>query len=152
MKNWEFCEEQLRKYNLAFAMNNDNHNQISSCESIRCDRCAFSASNQSEPVICDVTKIKWLYQEHEDLVILNDVEPEVDWSKVPIDTPVLVSDDKKIWVRRHFATPALKNDDPFTVRTFVDGKTEWSSTAMREEELESCECWRYAKLAEVDNG
>lgn len=74
MKNWEFCEEQLRKYNLAFAMNNDNHNQISSCESIRCDRCAFSASNQSEPVICDVTKIKWLYQEHKEPAVLTNDE------------------------------------------------------------------------------
>lgn len=98
-------------------------------------------------------KVRYLQPSTVDTVMgglkANKSAPEVDWTKVPIDTPVLVSNDKKIWVRRHFATPALKNDDSFTVRTFADGKTEWSSTAMREEELESCERWRYAKLAEV---
>ena len=118
---------------------NKSTKKVVLCPEIACAECLFFKRGSAG---CGVRMMEWLVSEYK--------EPEVDWSKVAVDTPVLVSNDKKIWVRRHFATPALKNDDSFTVRTFADGKTEWSSTAMREEELESCERWRYAKLAEVE--
>lgn len=136
MTNYEHYKKQIEKFTRMgqkVAVEKDT-NEIIPCTDIVCSGCLFGPCDG-----CTKKSMAWADAEY--------IEPEVDWSKVPIDTPVLVSDDKKIWVRRHFATPALKNDDPFTVRTFVDGKTEWSSTAMREEELESCERWRYAKLA-----
>lgn len=138
-------EKYKKETNIIFDMNSivavdRGTNRLSTCRSLNCEDCLFFCKyNDDTP--CTLSSVRWLFAEY--------TEPEVDWTKVPIDTPVLVSNDKKIWVRRHFATPALKNDDSFTVRTFADGKTEWSSTAMREEELESCERWRYAKLAEV---
>ncbi len=138
MTNYEHYKKQIEKFTRMgqkVAVKKDT-NEIIPCSDIGCGGCLFCGYDS-----CTKKSMAWADAEY--------IEPEVDWSKVPIDTPVLVSDDKKIWVRRHFATPALKNDDPFTVRTFVDGKTEWSSTDMREEELESCERWRYAKLAEV---
>lgn len=140
MTNYEKYKNEIEKFarlNVDFALDKETR-KIIICAGFSCSQCEFNKSTTE--YTCENSKLIWADAEY--------IEPEVDWSKVPIDTPVLVSDDKKIWVRRHFATPALKNDDPFTVRTFVDGKTEWSSTAMREEELESCERWRYAKLAE----
>lgn len=63
----------------------------------------------------------------------------VDWSKVPIDTPVLISNDKKIWFKRYFA----RYEDG-KVYCWLNGKTSWTA---------ECEFstghWDYAKLAEV---
>ena len=63
----------------------------------------------------------------------------VDWSKVPVDTPVLISNDKKIWFKRYFA----RYEDG-KVYCWLNGKTSWTA---------ECEFstghWDYAKLAEV---
>lgn len=68
MKNWEFYEEELRKYNLAFAMKD---NQVYSCASVPCDKCAF---DMGESCTCDKAKVKWLYQEYKEPVVLTDDE------------------------------------------------------------------------------
>lgn len=63
----------------------------------------------------------------------------VDWSKVPVDTPVLISNNKKIWFKRYFA----RYEDG-KVYCWLNGKTSWTA---------ECEIstghWDYAKLAEV---
>ena len=63
-------------------------------------------------------------------------EPEVDWSKVAVDTPMLVknSEDEE-WRKRHFAK--YKNGN---VYTWNFGRTSWTEDCMTE--------WSYAKLAE----
>ena len=61
----------------------------------------------------------------------------IDWSKVEVDTPILVRDDGCVWARRYFAE--YKNGK---VRTYFNGATSWSSDGR----LGSWEC---AKLAEV---
>lgn len=63
----------------------------------------------------------------------------VDWSKVPVDTPVLVSNDNKEWIKRYFARYEDGN-----VYCWLSGKTSWTATG----EL-SIGHWNYAKLAEV---
>lgn len=63
----------------------------------------------------------------------------VDWSKVAVDTPVLVSNDNKEWIRRYFARYEDGN-----VYGWLNGKTSWTATG----EL-SIGLWNYAKLAEV---
>lgn len=68
MKNWEFYEEELKRHNLGFAMQG---NQIRSCASVPCDKCAF---NMGESCICDKAKVKWLYQEYKEPVVLTDDE------------------------------------------------------------------------------
>lgn len=136
MTNYEHYKEQIERITRLgrrVAMNATT-GEIVCCGDTHCNECLFQGSEDAN---CSQKAFKWADEEY--------TEPEVDWSKIPLDTPVLVSDDKKTWVRRHFATPALKNDDYFTVRTFVDGKTEWSS-----EERDFCERWRYAKLAEEE--
>lgn len=61
----------------------------------------------------------------------------VDWSKVPVDTPILVSDGGVSWKKRYFA----KHENG-KVFAFRNGTTSWSSQYSPFE-------WRYAKLAEV---
>lgn len=63
----------------------------------------------------------------------------VDWSKVKVDTPILVSIDDKTWLCRYFA--AFKNG---IVYTWSGGATSWS---VRKREYR--DAWSLAKLAEV---
>lgn len=66
-------------------------------------------------------------------------ETEVDWSKVPVDTPILVTNKaESAWHKRYFA----KYEDG-VVYTWVAGGTSWSSN-------DSMLYWEYAKLAEVE--
>lgn len=76
---------------------------------------------------------EWLFSEYK--------EPEVDWSKVKVDTPILVSDFKnENWARRYFAK--YENG---RVYVWKEGKTSWS--AVNEHDVNS---WKYAKLAESE--
>lgn len=63
----------------------------------------------------------------------------VDWSKVKVDTPVLVSLNDESWFCRYFA--GFKNG---IVYTWSGGATSWS---VREREHK--DAWGFAKLAEV---
>lgn len=63
-------------------------------------------------------------------------EPETDWSKVEVDTPILVRQGKNgRWLERHFAK--YENGE---VYAWVNGQTSWTEDCMAE--------WSYAKLAE----
>ena len=68
MKNWEFYEEELKKYSLHFAMTN---NKLCSCAELPCQECAFY---RGEACLCDGARIRFLYQEHKELVVLTDDE------------------------------------------------------------------------------
>lgn len=69
------------------------------------------------------------------------VEPPVDWSKVAVDTPILVKDsEEEAWRKRHFA----KYEDN-TVYTWSAGSTSWSVSASS-----NIVGWEYAKLAEIE--
>lgn len=68
----------------------------------------------------------------------------VDWSKVAVDTPILVSDvernvEKQEWVKRYFAF--FKDGK---VYAWVGGATSWSADGDKD-----VLGWEYAKLAEV---
>lgn len=77
---------------------------------------------------CEAMKIKWLYEEYK--------EPPVDWSKVEVDTPILVSKNKFIWEKRHFAQ---YRDGKIYAWAF--GCTSWTGVGS--------ENWIYAKLPEL---
>lgn len=90
-----------------------------SCASGSCERCLFMNN-------CGKTEhkkevIDWLNTEYQ--------EPPVDWSKVPIDTPVLASCDGKEWYRRHYAG----TDGEGNPKVYSFGQTSWS--AMDEEQI-----------------
>lgn len=64
----------------------------------------------------------------------------IDWSKVAVDTPILVSDmDERGWNKRYFAF--FKDGK---VYSWVSGATSWSADGDRDVVK-----WEYAKLAEV---
>lgn len=64
----------------------------------------------------------------------------VDWSKVPVDTPVLVRSCKESeWRKRYFAFYKAGK-----VHTWDGGATSWSK-----ERIENTSWWNYVKLAEV---
>lgn len=65
-------------------------------------------------------------------------EPETDWSKVAVDTPILVSDTENDgWIKRHFAK--IENG---VVYAWDQGKTSFTAKA------HECTGWYHAKLAE----
>lgn len=68
-------------------------------------------------------------------------EPEVDWSKVPVDTKILVKDlESDDWFPRYFAM--YKNGQ---VYAFTHGKTSFSA------DKKGAVPWAFAELAEVDD-
>ena len=80
---------------------------------------------------CRMLQVFWLMEEYEE-----PEKPEVDWSKVEVDTPILVKNSEdKMWRKRHFAK--YKNGN---VYAWSDGLTSWTAYDMMS--------WKYAKLAE----
>lgn len=112
------------------------------------------ALKNGEPVLCEGTECKgcdlyekrsnsckgnarafreWLNSEY--------VEPPVDWSKVPVDTPILVRDrGEEAWRKRHFA----KYENGI-VYAWSGGTTHWS--VRRSSNISD---WAMAKLAESE--
>ena len=65
-------------------------------------------------------------------------EPEIDWSKVNVDTPILVGEGDGEWVKRYFAE--YKDG---IVYAWCGGSTSWDANNMMMS-------WKYAKLAESE--
>ena len=58
----------------------------------KCDECDFFGKEKD----CELYLEEWLFSEYE--------EPKVDWSKVKVDTPILVRDyEGSEWIKRYFA-------------------------------------------------
>ena len=82
---------------------------------------------------CNMISLIWLMKEYEE-----PKEPEVDWSQVEVNTPILVRDSKNTeWVKKHFAK--VENG---IVYAWNNGKTSWTTEGMVD--------WNYAKLAESE--
>lgn len=112
-------------------------NEITICASIACIRCLFSSNNNNNgSTSCYRTTIKWLVSEYK--------EPEVDWTKVPIDTPVLASMDGGKWYNFYFAGI----DDFGNAYVYASGRTSWSSKTAYDSETVKVP---YIKLAEVSD-
>lgn len=103
--------------------------KICACSDVQgCTSCAFYDRDD-----CIVSKQELANSEY--------VEPPVDWSKVAVDTPILVKDVKSgEWNRGYFAM--YENG---TVFTWYHGATSWSAEG--DSDITS---WKYAKLAESE--
>lgn len=121
MKNYEKYADEIRKYEVSrggyfcnefimpYILKKD------SCSGIGCEH-------------CHMLQTIWLLSE----------EPETDWSKVEVDTPILVrAYEDEDWLKRYFAK--YENG---TVYAWSCGCTSWSETVMND--------WKYAKLAESE--
>ena len=79
---------------------------------------------------CRMLQAMWLLEDY--------VEPQVDWSKVEVDTPILVSDNEDgKWIRRYFA----KYEGEY-IYAWGNGCTSWNADNMY--------TWNYTKLAESE--
>ena len=96
------------------------------CQGTACKNCLFSFGNGD----CRGARKKWANSEY--------VEPPVDWSKVAVDTPILVRNSKEeVWEKRHFA----KYENGI-VYAWVAGETSWSAISSNMTD------WKMAKLTE----
>ena len=87
--------------------------------------CANTSCDQ-----CKMLQTIWLLEEYE--------EPEIDWSKVKVDTPLLVRNYiNGEWSKRYFA----KYEDG-NIYAWCNGRTSWNETSIY--------AWKYAKLAESE--
>ena len=127
MKNKEKYENEI----LDIACNGDciafnkTTNKVVPCNGLRCSNCLFGLN-------CDEAIKEWCESEY--------VEPLVDWSKVSVDTPILVRDSEfDGWSQRHFA-----KCDNGTVYAWSDGRTSWTAYG-------KLNAHKYAKLAEPNN-
>ena len=124
MKNYEKYADKIKTYT----------NDSSYCEEIIIPNVLKPLGKSCVDTSCDVCNsltILWLMEEYEE-----PKEPETDWSKVKVDTPILVKNSEdKMWRKRHFAK--YKNGN---VYAWSDGLTSWTAYDMM--------VWKYAKLAE----
>ena len=95
---------------------------------INCKECIFYNNDNRR---CNDNAIKeWANSEY--------VEPPVDWSKVAVDTPILVRDyDYQDWFKRYFAK--YENGVVFS---WCNGTTSWNAKHITR--------WKEAKLAESE--
>ena len=95
------------------------------CRYTACSKCDFNIT------LCCTEEIrKWANSEYK--------EPEIDWNKVPVDTPIYVWDnDNGATYKRYFAGYNKINN---MIIAFDDGGTSWSSVTTTE--------WDNAKIKE----
>ena len=123
MKNYEKYADEIKEYKVSrggyfcseFIM--PHILKKDSCNGVNCEH-------------CHILQMIWLLEDYE--------EPKVDWSKIKVDTPVLVKNiENEEWKKRYFA----KYEDG-RVHVWNNGCTSWSAYHMYD--------YKYAKLAESE--
>ena len=120
MKNYEKYAEKIREYKgTRFCKDFIKQHILKSddCINVGCAR-------------CKMLQVLWLLEDYE--------EPEVDWSKVEVDTPILVRDlEGEEWLRRYFAK-------------YENGKVYAWGNGCTSQTADNMYAWRFAKLAESE--
>ena len=127
MKNYKKYADEIKKYKV----NKDEYfcDEFIIPHILEKDRCAGIDCEH-----CYMLQLLWLLEEYEE-----PEEPETDWSKVEVDTPILVQHfEKERWIRRYFA----KFEDG-VVYAWDDGQTSWTAH-------NTMTSWNYAKLAKSE--
>lgn len=129
-------KEKYAKEILDIACTGDNvaisksENVIVGCKKLKCSNCAFNPHGKG---YCNDAIEKWANSEY--------VEPPVDWSKVAVDTPILVrNSEEEAWEKRYFA----KYENGM-LYAWADGATSWSVPCSGDMTR-----WKMAKLAESE--
>ena len=127
MKNYKKYADEINKYKV----NKDEYfcDEFIIPHILKKDSCAGIGCEH-----CHMLQLLWLMEEYEE-----PEESKIDWSKVEVDTPILVRDfEGSDWFRRHFAK--YENG---TVYAWDGGDTSWSGGDVMT-------MWKYAKLAESE--
>ena len=128
MKNYEKYAEKIREYNGCNFCTDFVVPYV-----LKSDDCFNNCSK------CGMVQVLWLLEDYEE-----PKEPKVDWSKVEVDTPVLVRDgENDEWKRFYFA----KYENGL-VYTWIAGATSWTAKGNMYKMPLS---WRFAKLAESED-
>ena len=97
---------------------------LCSCANVKCSDCEFNKYN----TYCSEEFAKWANSEYK--------EREIDWNKVPVDTPIYVwNNNYKEKIQRHFA-----NFKDNIIRAFDNGKTSWTEC--------NVSYWKHAEIKE----
>ena len=121
MKNYEKYAEKIRGYD-----DKDFCKDFVKPYILESDNC-----NGLDCIRCSMLRAIWLLEDYK--------EPETDWSKVEVDTPILVRNNEYgEWFKRHFAE--YKNGK---VYTWDNGYTSWTAYG-------DMGAWKYAKLVESE--
>ena len=129
MKNYEKYADEIREYNGDSICTDFIEPYILKSINAKC--------TNTSCVKCHLYRTIWLLEDYEE-----PKEPEVDWSKVEVDTPILVRTvEGAEWFKRHFA-----KYEGGRVFVWNNGKTSWTA----HDELMTD--WNYAKLAESEEG
>lgn len=112
---------------------NKNTEEVAVCQHLDCEDCLFYRNIGG--CYCSKNTMRWLVSEYK--------EPEVDWSKVSADTPVLASMDGEKWYAFHFAGV----DRAGNTYVYPYGRTSWSNKDQCDNENTKVP---YIKLAEVE--
>ena len=92
------------------------------CLNTECHNCQFYG------IYCVGAFVKWANSEYK--------EREIDWNKVPVDTPIYVwNNNYKEKIQRHFA-----NFKDNIIRAFDNGKTSWTEC--------NVSYWKHAEIKE----
>ena len=120
MKNYEKYADKIREYkgdNFCIDFVLPNIMESNDCSGT-CD-------------VCRMLQMIWLLEDYKE-----SKEPKIDWSKVKVDTPILVRDyEGQEWANRYFAKYENK-----TIYAWDSGRTSWTGDGVTE--------WKYAKLAD----
>lgn len=84
------------------------------CRGLYCSQCDFCSDRE-----CDEKIKEWAESEY--------IEYETDWSKVPVDTPVII---KGVASNRRYFSRILSDG---RISTFSNGRTSWSAQGMAPE-------------------
>ena len=124
MKNYEKYADKIREYK-----DKDFCKDFVKPHILKSRGCTNTSCDQ-----CKMLQTIWLMEEYK--------EPEVNWSKVEADTPILVrSSDNEEWAKRYFA----RCGNAGYIYAWRDGCTSW--TAYNSSDVTE---WKYAKLAESE--
>lgn len=105
--------------------------EIRTCNGLDCVNCLFYSADSYDP--CRARRMKWLDQP------VLDSEKDIDWSKVPVDTPVIVWNTGEEY-RRYFCE--IKRAGSRIFRTFAIGKTSWTAEEVDRADWEHCKLCR----------
>lgn len=130
MTNYESIEPDKVKnvFARSFAVNKKT-GEVLKCEHLSCELCLFFGG------ACGENRLKWLDQP------AFDPEKDIDWEKVPVDTPVLVRQNNKgKEFRRYFCK--IRYAESLIFRTFANGKTSWNADKEEYSDWEQCKLYR----------